>query len=260
MIHRGLLPAAILIAVTACAGGAAGQIPESPGATVAPSPTAATVSALDDQEDTFRPQRENMVTRQIEGRGVEDPRVLDAMRTVPRHRFVPERYRERSYSDTPLPIGEGQTISQPYIVALMSELLQVAPGDRILEVGTGSGYQAAVLAEMRAEVYSVEIIPVLAESARRLLDELGYADVETRIRDGYFGWEEEAPFDGVIVTAAPDHVPSSLLAQLKPDGRLVIPVGPPGQTQTLWLMVQQGGKWVSINQGGVIFVPLVGGP
>jgi len=260
MIQRGLLLAAVLVAVTACAGGAAAQTPESPGATVVPSPTAtATVSAPGD-EDRFRPQREDMVTWQIEERGVDDPLVLDAMRAVPRHRFVPERYLFRAYGDSPLPIGEGQTISQPYIVALMSELLQVAPGDRILEVGTGSGYQAAVLAEMGAEVYSVEIIPVLAESARRLLDELGYSDVESRVRDGYFGWEEEAPFDRIIVTAAPDHVPPSLLAQLKPDGRLVIPVGPPGQTQTLWLMVQQGGKWVSINQGGVMFVPFTGGP
>ena len=261
MIRKGPLLAAVLVALTACARGAAEQPEEAPLAAIAPSPAAAaTTPAPSDEETGFRMQREEMVTWQIEKRGIEDPRVLDAMRTVPRHRFVPEKYLSRAYGDSPLPIGEGQTISQPYIVALMSGLLQVEPGDRILEVGTGSGYQAAVLAEMGAQVYSVEIIPVLAKSARQVLDELGYSGVETQIRDGYYGWEVEAPFDGIIVTAAPDHVPQSLLAQVKPDGGIVIPVGPPGQTQTLWLMVQQGGKWVSINQGGVIFVPLVGGP
>ena len=255
MIRKGPLLAALFMALTACARGAAG-LPEE---AIASSPAAA-ATAPRDEEAAFRVQREKMVTRQIEERGIEDPLVLDAMRAVPRHRFVPEKYLSSAYGDSALPIGEGQTISQPYIVALMSELLQVEPGDRILEVGTGSGYQAAVLAEMGAQVYSVEIIPVLAESARQVLDELGYSGVETQIRDGYYGWEAEAPFDGIIVTAAPDHVPQLLLAQAKPDGRIVIPVGPQGQTQTLWLMVQQGGKWVSINQGGVIFVPLVGGP
>ena len=261
MIRTALLLAAVFVALAACARGAAEQPEEAPSATIASSSAAtATVPAPRDEETGFRVEREGMVTWQIEERNIEDPRVLDAMRIVPRHRFVPEKYLGRAYGDSALPIGEGQTISQPYIVALMSELLQVEPGDRILEVGTGSGYQAAVLAEMGAQVYSVEIIPVLAESARQVLDELGYVGVESQIRDGYFGWEEEAPFDGIIVTAAPDHVPQSLLAQAKPDGRIVIPVGPPGQTQTLWLMVQQGGTWVSLNQGGVIFVPLVGGP
>ena len=254
MIHKPLLLTAILVAVTACAGDAAGQTP------ALTATATATVSTPAAEEDPFRVYREEMVRWQIEERGIEDPRVLDAMRAVPRHRFVPERYLRSAYGDHPLPIGEGQTISQPYIVALMSELLQVEPGDRVLEVGTGSGYQAAVLAEMGVRVYSVEIIPVLAERARQVLDDLGYRDVETRVRDGYFGWEEEAPFDAIIVTAAPDHVPASLLTQAAADGRLVIPVGPTGQTQTLWLMLQDRGKWVSINQGGVMFVPLVGGP
>jgi protein-L-isoaspartate(D-aspartate) O-methyltransferase len=211
-------------------------------------------------QETHRLERETLVSRYIENRGIDDPLVLDAMRTVPRHRFVLERYVPQAYGDHALPIGEGQTISQPYIVALMSQLLQVEPGHRILEVGTGSGYQAAVLAEMGAEVYSVEIIEVLAERARETLDELGYGRAVTAVKDGYYGWEEHAPFDAVIVTAAPDHVPPPLLKQVKPEGRIVIPVGPPGQTQTLWLMIQKDGEWVSHNQGPVIFVPFTGGP
>ena len=198
-----------------------------------------------------------MVAEDIEARGVTDARVLEAMRTVPRHIFVLERYQGRAYDDTPLPISEGQTISQPYIVALMSQLLKVKPGEKILEVGTGSGYQAAVLAQMGTRVFSIEIIPTLAQSAQQRLTALGYRDIELRVGDGYFGWMEEAPFDAIIVTAAPDHVPPPLLAQLKPTGRMVIPVGPPGGVQTLWLVEQQEGQWVSLNQGLVRFVPLV---
>ena len=199
-----------------------------------------------------------MVAEDIAVRGIDDSLVLGAMRSVPRHLFVPEKYRDRAYADHPLPIGEGQTISQPYIVAAMSQLLTVQPGDRILEIGTGSGYQTAILAEMGAEVYSVEIIPVLAERARQLLDRLGYSAAQTRIGDGYFGWEEHGPFDGIIVTAAPDHIPPPLLAQLKPAGKMVIPVGPPGDVQTLWLTQRQGDKWISFNQGRVRFVPFLG--
>jgi protein-L-isoaspartate(D-aspartate) O-methyltransferase len=147
------------------------------------------------------------------------------MRAVPRHRFVPEAWRRFAYSDQPLPIGEEQTISQPYIVALMTELLSLRPGDKVLEIGTGSGYQAAVLAEITDQVYSIEIIESLAESAAERLGQLGYDKVQVRAGDGYRGWPEEAPFDAIIVTAAPDHVPEPLLAELAPGGRLVIPVG-----------------------------------
>jgi len=205
----------------------------------------------------FGAQREAMVTTQIEARGVADQRVLEAMRSVPRHLFVPEQDRARSYADYPLPIGEGQTISQPYIVALMTELLEVSPGEKVLEIGTGSGYQAAILAEIGAEVFSIEIITVLGERARRTLADLGHGQLRAKIGDGYFGWEEHAPFDAIIVTAAPDHVPRPLLDQLGPDGKMVIPVGPPGGVQTLWLIEQRGGDWVSLNQGGVRFVPFL---
>jgi protein-L-isoaspartate(D-aspartate) O-methyltransferase len=139
----------------------------------------------------------------------------------------------------------------------MTELLRFQPGDKILEVGTGSGYQAAVLAQLGAQVYSIEVIPELAETGASVLTRLGYDDVRTKVADGYFGWEEHAPFDGIIVTAAPDHIPRPLLAQLKPSGRMVIPVGPPGSVQTLWLVEQRDGEWISIDQGNVIFVPLV---
>ena len=197
-----------------------------------------------------------MVENDISDRGIDNPRVLAAMGAVSREEFVPEGYRSQAYSDNPLPIGEGQTISQPYVVALMTGLLDVKPGDRILEVGTGSGYQAAILAETGAEVYSVEIIPELAERARNALERTGYT-VHTRVGDGYFGWEEHAPYDGIIVTAAPDHVPAPLRSQLSPQGKMVIPVGPPGGIQSLWLIEQRDGRWVSLNQGEVRFVPFV---
>ncbi len=169
--------------------------------------------------------RRQMVEETIVARGVRDSLVLRAMLTVPRHRFVPARHLRRAYGDHPLPIGAGQTISQPYIVALMSELLELTPGQRVLEVGTGSGYQAAVLAELTDQVYTIEIVESLAASAARLLGELGYAQVQTRVGDGYRGWPEAAPFDAIIVTAAPDHIPPPLIEQLRPGGRLVIPVG-----------------------------------
>ena len=208
--------------------------------------------------DIFAIQRERMVVEDIEARGIFDPLVLAAMRAVPRHMFVPERYRNRAYDDTPLPIEEGSTISQPYIVALMSQLLDLEPGDKVLEVGTGSGYQAAVLAQMGMEVYSVEIIPALADHTRLVLDNSGYSQVKTLAADGYYGWEEHSPFDAIIVTAAPDHIPPPLLGQLKSSGNLVIPVGPPGDIQTLWLTQWRDGRWVSFNQGAVRFVPLLG--
>ena len=210
------------------------------------------------EQDPFASYREYMVRSQIEARGVKDSHVLEAMRSIPRHEYVPREYQEHSYADRPLPIGYGQTISQPYIVALMTELLGVQEGDRVLEVGTGSGYQAAVLAEIVDEVYTVEIIPELAELAAKRLKRLGYTQVQAENLDGYYGWEEHAPYDAIIVTCAPDHVPSPLLKQLKDGGRLVIPVGPPGAYQTLWLIRREGEEFRYENWGGVAFVPLTG--
>jgi protein-L-isoaspartate(D-aspartate) O-methyltransferase len=166
-----------------------------------------------------------MVKLQIESRGVKDPAVLAAMRSVPRHLFVPEDVREAAYHDTPLPIGESQTISQPYIVALMSELLEVGPGDKVLEIGTGSGYQAAVLAAMGVEVFTVEIREGLCHRAEVVLGENGYENAHVRCGDGYGGWPDEAPFAGVIVTAAPDRIPEPLIEQLAVGARMVIPLG-----------------------------------
>ncbi len=220
--------------------------------TPTPPPTATT---LPDQYQTLR---ENMVIYHIEERGVLDVEVRRAMRTVPRHEFVLPEYLGQAYADHPLPIGYGQTISQPYIVAAMTELLRLKRQDRVLEVGTGSGYQAAVLAELVDQVYSVEIIEALYSRAGETLQRLGYNNVELKHADGYYGWEEHSPYDAIIVTAAPDHIPQPLIAQLKEGGRLVIPVGPPGSYQTLWLVEKQGGKTVSREVMGVVFVPLTG--
>ena len=200
----------------------------------------------------------DMVENQIRRRGVTDQDVLAAMERVPRHEFVPEQYRDQAYEDYPLPIGYGQTISQPYIVALMTELLQLTNTDRVLEVGTGSGYQAAILAEIVAEVYTIEIIQELAAEARERLKRLGYHNVHVRHGDGYYGWEEHAPYDAIIVTAAPDHIPQPLVQQLRDGARMVIPVGPPGGYQTLWLVTKEKGKITKRNVTGVLFVPLTG--
>jgi protein-L-isoaspartate(D-aspartate) O-methyltransferase len=200
-----------------------------------------------------------MVRTTIEARGVQDSSVLQAMRTVPRHQFVPDDYKEMAYADRPLPIGYGQTISQPYIVAWMTELLELEPGDKVLEIGTGSGYQAAVLAELpEVEVYTIEIVPKLAEQAQQCLTRLGYTGVHTRQADGYYGWPEHAPFDAIIVTAAPDHLPQPLVEQLAEDGRLVIPIGPRGSYQSMWQFVQTEGGLEARNLGGVTFVPFTG--
>jgi len=194
----------------------------------------------------------------IKRRGITNEEVLNAMRAVPRHLFVPQEEREHAYGDFPLPIGCGQTISQPYIVALMTELLELKEEDKVLEVGTGSGYQSAILAEIPGvEVYTIEIIPELAESARERLRNLGYADTHCKQGDGYYGWPEYAPFDSIIVTAAPDHAPQSLKLQLAKGGRMVIPVGPQGRYQTLWKFVKQpDGELRAFDMGGVAFVPL----
>jgi protein-L-isoaspartate(D-aspartate) O-methyltransferase len=212
-------------------------------------------------EAVFAQRRERMVIETIERRGITDEDVLNAMRAVPRHLFVPEDDQNYAYGDHPLPIGYGQTISQPYIVALMTELLELREGDRVLEVGTGSGYQAAILGEIPGiEVYTIEIIPELAKSAQERLAGLGYTGIHCLEADGYFGWPEYAPFDAIIVTAAPDHVPQPLADQLAEGGRLVVPVGPPGGYQTLWKFVKQSdGELKAFNMGGVAFVPLTGG-
>ena len=203
--------------------------------------------------------RERMVDNQIMVRGVQDPDVIKAMRTVPRHLFVPAEFRDQAYSDTPLPIGEGQTISQPYIVAYMTEALELKPGDRVLEVGTGSGYQAAILAELAGEVYTIEIIPVLGSRAEKTLEEMGYENVWVRVGDGYKGWPEKAPFDAVIVTCAPEEIPRTLVEQLKEGGRIIIPVGKEYSVQSLVRGVKKGGKIEILDRLPVRFVPMVKG-
>jgi protein-L-isoaspartate(D-aspartate) O-methyltransferase len=209
--------------------------------------------------DPYSEVRKKMVRDTMRRRDITDEEVLAVMEKVPRHEFVPDEYLEQAYADHPLPIGYGQTISQPYIVALMTQLLKLKHGEKVLEVGTGSGYQAAVLAELTGEVYTVEIIKELAEQAEERLKRLGYTNVEVKQADGYYGWEEHAPYDAIIVTCAPDHVPQPLVEQLADGGRLVIPVGPPGSYQTLWQVTKQGDDVVSKNITGVIFVPLTGG-
>jgi len=203
-------------------------------------------------------ERRDMVVRQIRRRGVTNPLVLSAMETVPRHRFVPNdaSLQSRAYADTPLPIDQGQTISQPYIVAYMTEALQLPPNARVLEIGTGSGYQAAILAEIATEVYSIEIVPELATKSRELLNDLGYDNVDVRMGDGYGGWPEEAPFDGVIVTAAPGHIPPALVEQLAEGARLVIPVGKTSQAITI-VTKQSAGSTSEITLP-VRFVPMTG--
>ena len=201
--------------------------------------------------------RENMVASQIIDRGITDPAVIRAMQKVPRHLFVPERYRASAYADHPLPIGEGQTISQPYIVAFMTEALRLKRGDRVLEIGTGSGYQAAVLAEIVKEVYSIEVVEVLGKRAERTLRELGYSNVHIEIRDGYKGWPEMAPFDAVIVTCAPEQIPEPLIDQLREGGRMIIPVGRGGDVQRLVVGVKTGGRLKTEEVMLVRFVPMV---
>ena len=207
--------------------------------------------------DTVRQdERHSMVQTQIERRGIESQPVLDAMRTVPRHEFVPEAYRNRAYTDQPLPIGEGQTISQPYIVALMTDLLGCGPEDTVLEIGTGSGYQAAVLAELVAHVYSIEIVEPLARRADSTLKAMHYDNVTVQAGDGYQGWPEHAPFRGIIVTAAPDHVPEPLVEQLAEGGNLVIPVGDAWQELIVLTKTEKGVTRRTVTP--VRFVPMTG--
>jgi len=200
--------------------------------------------------------RERMVRDQIEARGVRDPKVLEAMRAVPREKFVPENVQRYAYEDGPLPIEDGQTISQPYIVALMTELLEVGSGDKVLEIGTGSGYQSAVLAAMGVEVFTIEIRPLLCRTARERLRKLGYDSVHVRCGDGYGGWPEAAPFDGIIVTAAPERVPDPLLDQLKVGGHMVIPVG--AFYQELKVITRSESGYEERSVVPVRFVPMTG--
>jgi len=236
----------LLLAFSACV--------QHTGTTVTPIPAS---TSENQTEIAFAEARNKMVEGQIRGRDITDPRVVSAMAKVPRHRFVPPECLSEAYTDHPLPIGYGQTISQPYVVALMTQHLALRPREKVLEIGTGSSYQAAILAELTDQVYTIEIIEPLGQQADATLKKLGY-NVHCKIGDGYYGWQENAPFDAIIVTCAPDHVPQPLLKQLKDGGRLVIPVGPPGYYQTLWLIERKDEQFQSTNLGGVAFVPMLG--
>lgn len=198
-----------------------------------------------------------MVERQLVDRGITDPQVLETMRKVPRHVFVSESYREAAYEDRPLPIGEGQTISQPYMVGIMTQSLQLRGGGKVLEIGTGSGYQTAILAELAAEVYTIERFPALIQNARRILRSLGYENIFFLTGDGSRGWPEQAPFDGIIVTAGAPEVPQPLKEQLAEGGRLLIPVGP-RYSQSLYRVMRKGNRYNEEDVTGCVFVPLVG--
>jgi protein-L-isoaspartate(D-aspartate) O-methyltransferase len=207
----------------------------------------------------YAKERERMVREQIQARGIKDHLVLEAMRRVARHCFVPRGLEAKAYQDHPLPIGSGQTISQPYVVAMMTDLLRLKPTDRVLEIGTGSGYQAAVLSRLANRVFSVEIHPPLAEEAKSRLRDLGYKNIEVKTGDGYFGWKEHAPFDAIIVTAAPGEIPPPLLQQLKPGGRMCIPVGAENRIQELMLIEKsEDGSIRKQSLLPVRFVPLLG--
>jgi protein-L-isoaspartate(D-aspartate) O-methyltransferase len=205
--------------------------------------------------DGYEQKRHEMVARQIAARGVSDTATLDAMRAVPRHLFVPDSQKPYAYQDRPLPIGYGQTISQPYIVGNMTQVIAPEKGHRVLEIGTGSGYQAAVLAQIVDHVYSVEIIAPLADLAQKLIEDLSYENVSIKHGDGYYGWEAFAPFDAIVVTAAAEYVPPPLVAQLKPGGKMVIPVGSPFMTQQLMLVTRKGEDIITRALFPVRFVP-----
>ncbi|MGB8490932.1 MAG: protein-L-isoaspartate(D-aspartate) O-methyltransferase [Bacteroidales bacterium] len=213
------------------------------------------INSFFNQADRFGEARERMVTVQLIDRGIKDPAVLNAMMKVPRHLFVPREYENLAYDDGPLPIGYGQTISQPYIVALMTEVAKPAPSKKALEVGTGSGYQAAILAEIVEKVYSVEIIPELARESAERLKKLGYDNILVKYGDGYKGWEEYSPFDIIMVTAAAEQIPQPLVSQLADGGRLVIPVGAPTAVQELMMLLKKNGKIEIRRLTFVRFVP-----
>ena len=205
----------------------------------------------------YQTERLIMVDEQLRRRGISDRRVLEAMAKIPRHLFVLEDYRDSAYEDRPLPIGEGQTISQPYMVAIMTQSLELEGGERVLEIGTGSGYQTAILAELSRQVFTIERIPALTERARKVLGDLGYPNISFRSGDGSRGWPEEAPFDGIMVTAGSPDVPPTLKSQLAEGGRLVIPTGP-RFTQTLYKLTREGDRFTEEDVTGCVFVPLVG--
>lgn len=214
-------------------------------------------AASEPDENEYALLRTEMIKTQIEQRGVSNPRVLDALKKVQRHRFVPKKYRSFAYNDYPLPIGEGQTISQPYIVALMTEILNPDKGAKVLEIGTGSGYQAAILAELYKQVYTIEIIDTLGEQAKKLLSKLGYKNIHVKIGDGYKGWKKNSPFDAIIVTCAPSHIPQPLKDQLAEGGKMIIPVGK-AYNQKLVLLTKKEGKMKKIEVIPVRFVPMMG--
>jgi len=230
------LSVCLLFSLSACA---AGQIP-------------------DPASDSYGAAREQMVRSQLQARDIDHPAVLRAMREVPRHLFVPAAFRDQAYSDFPLPIGLNQTISQPYIVALMTQLADPKPNHRVLEIGTGSGYQAAVLSRIAAEVYTIEIIPELAERAWKTFSDLEYTNIQTHIGDGYRGWPEEAPFDRILITAAAPVIPDPLVEQLAENGRLVMPLGEPGWGQQLIVVEKKNGKLKQRKSIPVRFVPMTG--
>lgn len=208
--------------------------------------------------DPYVSKRQAMVENDIKGRGIKDKKVLEVMGKIPRHLLVDEKQRDRAYADYPLPIGEGQTISQPYVVALMTEALKLKSSDRVLEIGTGSGYQAAVLAEIVKEVYTIEIRKSLADMASKRLKDLGYKNVKVKYADGYFGWEEYAPFNAIIITAAANHIPPPLIKQLKEGGRLILPLGSTVYYQTLTLVTKKKGDLNVEQMVPVAFVPMIG--
>ena len=218
------------------------------------------VTAADTVSETpeFKQARNRLVEKHIKAKGISNPRVLAAMQAVPRHKFIPEGLLSVAYADRPLPIGEGQTISQPYGVALMTEILQPAKDHRVLEIGTGSGYQAAVLAQLVESVFSIEIKEKLYHRASKILKSLGYNNVKTRHGDGYYGWSQAAPFDAIMITAAVDHIPPPLIKQLKEGGRLALPLGNPFSYQNLVLVTKQGDDLIVKQITGVLFVPMTG--
>ena len=208
-------------------------------------------------ELNFGEMRERMIREQLIGRGITDKKVLEAFKKVPRHEFIPPELGERAYSDYPLPIGNNQTISQPYMVALMTQCLGLMGGEKVLEIGAGSGYQTAILSKIAGEVYSVERIDSLAARAKKILEDIGYKNCKIKVGDGTLGWSEYAPYDGIIVTAGAPGVPESLVAQLKDGGRLVIPIGS-GYTQVLTIIEKEGASLKTTEVCGCMFVPLIG--
>ena len=208
-------------------------------------------------DQDFEELRHRMVEAQLRTRNIKSEAVLEAMRKVPRHLFVPENMQKLAYEDSPLPIGLGQTISQPYIVAFMTEWLRTAPGMKVLEIGTGSGYQTAILAQMELDVFSVEVLETLIKGAKKILSQLNYINVNLKCDNGYLGWQEEAPFNAIIVTAAPEKIPDELIKQLKDGGRMVVPVGPAHSVQNLKLIAKNNGEIFESNLLPVRFVPMV---